>query len=50
MYVKRIETKVNLKLCLVFDNIFRLYNELPTRFVIEPKKQQIRSPKQSEDN
>ena len=36
MYVKRIETKVNLKLCLVFDNIFRLYNELPTRFVIEP--------------
>ena len=42
MCVKRIKTKVNLELCFVggyiFDNIFRFYDELPTRFVIEPSK------------
>ena len=34
--------KVNLELCLVggytFQQYFMLYDELPTRFVIEPKK------------
>ena len=40
MCVKHIEMKVNLELCLVggytFQQYFMLYDELPTRFVIEP--------------
>jgi len=42
MCVKRIKTKVNLELCFVggytFWQYFRLYDELPTRFVIEPSQ------------
>jgi len=48
MCVKRIKTKVNLELCLVggytFQQYFMLYDELPTRFVIEPYFLRVQSP------
>ena len=48
MCVKHIEMKVNLELCLVggytFQQYFMLYDELPTRFVIEPYFLKVQSP------
>ena len=41
MWIKHIKMKVNLELCLVggytFQQYFRLYDELPTWFIIEKK-------------